>query len=98
MWLGGEDTVFDGQPDCLSPRHDGAEDAGGGLLELAEVKRIRCKLELGQREATARLGGGPTAFQKYGAGEVPISQAISNLLRLLDRDPSLLALLGEEAA
>lgn len=34
-----------------------------------------------------RLSGGPRAFQKYESGEVMISQAMSNLLRLLANDP-----------
>lgn len=70
----------------------------GGLLEPADVRRIRRKLKLSQRDASARLGGGPAAFQKYEAGDVLVSQAMSNLLRLLDRDPSLLDVLGQEAA
>lgn len=69
-----------------------------GLLEPADVRRIRRKLKLSQREASARLGGGPAAFQKYEAGDVLVSQAMSNLLRLLDRDPGLLAVLSQEAA
>lgn len=70
----------------------------GGLLEPSDVRRIRRKLKLSQRDASARLGGGPAAFQKYEAGDVLVSQAMSNLLRLLDRDPSLLDILSQEAA
>ncbi|MCM5557736.1 type II toxin-antitoxin system MqsA family antitoxin [Pleomorphomonas sp. JP5] len=69
-----------------------------GLLEPSDVRRIRRKLKLSQRDASARLGGGPAAFQKYEAGDVLVSQAMSNLLRLLDRDPSLLDVLSQEAA
>lgn len=65
-----------------------------GLMEPTDIRRIRRKLKLSQREASARLGGGPSAFQKYEAGDVLVSQAMSNLLRLLDRDPSLLGALA----
>ncbi|WP_200912129.1 type II TA system antitoxin MqsA family protein [Prosthecomicrobium hirschii] len=51
---------------------------------------MRKRLHLTQREASQRLGGGPAAFQKYEAGDILVSQAMSNLLRLLDRDPTLL--------
>ena len=61
-----------------------------GILTPAEVRRIRTKLKLSQRKASAILGGGPRAFQKYENGEVCISRAMSNLLRLLDTNPKLL--------
>lgn len=61
-----------------------------GLLTPQEIKRIRSKLKLSQRRAGAILGGGPHAFQKYESGEVGVSQAMSNLLRLLDKNPKLL--------
>jgi DNA-binding transcriptional regulator YiaG len=45
------------------------------------------RLRLSQRKAGELLGGGPRAFQKYESGEVMVSAAMSNLLRLLDKDP-----------
>lgn len=69
-----------------------------GLMEPTDIRRVRRKLKLSQREASARLGGGPSAFQKYEAGDVLVSQAMSNLLRLLDRDPNLLSALDDKAA
>lgn len=62
------------------------------------MRRIRRKLKLSQRAASARLGGGPSSFHKYEAGNILVSQALSNLLRLLDRDPGLLAILVEATA
>lgn len=59
-----------------------------GILSPAEVKRIRTKLELRQKQAGIVLGGGSSAFRKYESGVGKPSQAISNLLRLLDHDPS----------
>lgn len=64
-----------------------------GLLQPEEVRRIRRKLRLSQREAGLVIGGGPNAFQKYEAGDVVVSHAISSALRLLDADPKGLAVL-----
>lgn len=61
-----------------------------GLLEPTSVARIRKRLKLSQRQAGEVLGGGPNAFHKYEKGEVLVSKAVSNLLRVLDRNPSLL--------
>lgn len=58
-----------------------------GTLSAAEVKGIRSKLKLSQREAGKLLGGGPRAFQKYESGEVGASVPMSKLLRLLAKDP-----------
>jgi HTH-type transcriptional regulator/antitoxin MqsA len=64
-----------------------------GLLEPEEVRRIRRKLRLSQREAGLVIGGGPNAFQKYEVGDVLVSSAISSALRLLDAYPDALAVL-----
>lgn len=68
------------------------------LLEPSEVKRVRKKLGLTQKEAGLLLGGGPSAFQKYESADIMTSQAISNLLRVLDHDPSALEVLRREAS
>lgn len=57
-----------------------------GVLSPEQVRSIRELLGLSQREAGALLGGGPRAFQKYEAGKVGVSQAMSHLLRLLEHD------------
>ena len=65
-----------------------------GLLEPAEVGRIRRKKpHLSQREAGLGDRGGPNAFQKYEAGDVLVSTAISSALRMLDAYPDALAVL-----
>ena len=64
-----------------------------GLLEPEEVRRIRRKLRLSQREAGLVIGGGPNAFQKYEAGDIVVSSAISSALRMLDAYPDALAVL-----
>ena len=68
------------------------------LLAPDEVRRVRKKLGLTQKEAGLILGGGPNAFQKYESADVVTSQAISNLLRLLAHDPSGLEVLRRESA
>jgi HTH-type transcriptional regulator/antitoxin MqsA len=57
------------------------------LLDAQEVKRIRTKIGLTQREAGAIFGGGPNAFQKYEQGTVTVSKPMSNLLRLVEKHP-----------
>jgi HTH-type transcriptional regulator/antitoxin MqsA len=57
------------------------------LLTPQEVRAIRLRLKLSQRKAGEILGGGPRSFQKYESGEVLVSRAMTQLLRLLERDP-----------
>lgn len=65
-----------------------------GLLEPADIKRIRKKLRLTQTAAGELIGGGPRAFQKYETGDLLPSRAVSSALLLLDRDPPALAALS----
>ena len=64
-----------------------------GLLEPAEVRRIRKKLRLSQEAAGLLIGGGPRAFQKYESGDLLPSRAVSTALVLLDHDPAALSVL-----
>ncbi len=64
-----------------------------GLLQPEQIRRIRKKLGLTQLMAGELIGGGPRAFQKYEAGDLVPSRAISNLLILLDHKPETLTLL-----
>jgi HTH-type transcriptional regulator/antitoxin MqsA len=57
------------------------------LLPPEEIKRIRNKLGLTQRDAGDLIGGGPNAFQKYESGEGLLSKGMSNFLRMLDKHP-----------
>lgn len=63
------------------------------LVTPEEIKTIRCALKLTQYEAGTILGGGKNAFQRYESGETLPSRAISNLLKVLYREPALLAIL-----
>ncbi len=60
------------------------------LVSPSEIQAIRKKLHLTQLQAGNLIGGGPRAFQKYESGEILPSRAASNLLRLLNDEPSLL--------
>lgn len=64
-----------------------------GLLGPEDIRRIRRKLGLNQADAGDLIGGGPRAFQKYEAGDLLPSRAVSSALRLLDRDPAAVAVL-----
>jgi HTH-type transcriptional regulator/antitoxin MqsA len=69
-----------------------------GLLEPEEIKRIRRKLGLTQEAAGELIGGGPRAFQKYEAGDLLPSRAVSSALVLLDHDPNALRVLEARRA
>ena len=69
-----------------------------GVLSPADVATVRAKLGLSQRKASELLGGGPRAFQKYEVGTQAVSAPMSNLLRLLDNDPSRLDEIREASA
>ncbi len=57
-----------------------------------EMKRIRRKLHLTQKEAVELLsGGGHNAFSRYERGELLAPKTLVILMRLLDRHPHLLA-------
>ena len=70
-------------------------------LMAAEMKRIRRKLKLSQKEAVKLLsGGGHNAFSRYERAELAPPQPLFMLMRLLDRHPELLSdvqVLGEGA-
>ncbi|MFC1612077.1 type II toxin-antitoxin system MqsA family antitoxin [Myxococcota bacterium] len=59
-----------------------------GVLSPQRVAQIRKGLRLSQRRASKILGGGPRAFQKYESGTAIVSRAMSNLLLLLEKEPS----------
>jgi HTH-type transcriptional regulator/antitoxin MqsA len=69
--------------------------AGDGLvlkareLRRQEVRRIRKKLGLTQKDAAAIFGGGPNAFSLYERGKIEPHSSTLKLLHLLDRHPNL---------
>lgn len=68
------------------------------LLAPQEIRAIRKRLKLSQVQAAAICGGGKNAFSRYESGEVLAPRAVSNLLRALNKDQSLLDEMAEEVA
>lgn len=60
-----------------------------------ELRRIRKKLGLTQKEAAAIFGGGPNAFSLYERGKIEPHTSTIKLLNLLDHHPDLLPELME---
>lgn len=58
-----------------------------GLLTSCEIKRIRVKLGYTQENLSKLLGGGAKAFARYENSDVVQSEAMDNLLRVLDSHP-----------
>jgi len=97
-WYGDQpdDGIFDPDDMKISDRAlNRLKARSEGLLEPQEIKRIRKKLGLTQEAAGKVIGGGARAFQRYEAGDLLPSRAISSALVLLDRDPPALAALTE---
>lgn len=69
-----------------------------GVLSPHRVAEIRERLKLSQRRAGQLLGGGPRAFQKYESGSQQVSVPMTNLLRLLEKDPRRLGELARRTA
>jgi len=68
-----------------------------GVMTPIEVRSVRKKLKISQRDAGRFIGGGPNAFQKYESGDVVLSKAADTALRLLSNDPKRLnELLSEQ--
>ncbi len=64
-----------------------------GLLTSDEIKKIRQKYGLSQREFARILGVGEKSFTKYELGLVGQSRGMDNLLRIIDEIPESLTLL-----
>jgi len=77
--------------------HDAVAESRG-LLAGCEVRRIRRKLGLTQKQAAKLFGGGPNAFSRYERGDTFQPKALDALLRLLDKHPELLSEVGLEKA
>lgn len=69
-----------------------------GLLTSDEIRRIRKKLMLTQKQAAEIFGGGPNAFSRYERGETSPIRSTCNLLKLLDKHPEQLQELMVEHA
>lgn len=67
------------------------------LLTGAEVKALRTKWGLTQKQAALVFGGGSVAFSKYESDDVIQSEAMDKLLRLANKFPSVLKELERNA-
>jgi HTH-type transcriptional regulator/antitoxin MqsA len=67
------------------------------LLDPEQIRKIRQALRLSQVEAGSIIGGGKNAFQLYESGTRLPSQAVSNILRLLEANPSGIEILRQNA-
>ena len=59
-----------------------------GLLPGEQIKAIRQRHGLTQKQAAEIFGGGPVAFAKYEADDVAQSQAMDRLIRVFDEVPA----------
>ncbi|MGQ3891198.1 type II toxin-antitoxin system MqsA family antitoxin [Legionella sp. CNM-4043-24] len=57
------------------------------LLTPDDIRRIRKKLHINQKEAAEYFGGGVNGFSRYERGECPPPKSLSSLFVLLDKDP-----------
>jgi putative zinc finger/helix-turn-helix YgiT family protein len=65
------------------------------ILQPEDIVRIRTKYQLTQRRLEQLLGLGPKTVVRWEKGYQMPSVAADNLLRVIDRDPSVLAYLAE---
>lgn len=86
----GESGLHDARDMCVSDRViNRMKSREKGFYSPEEIHHIRKrKLGITQQQAGLLIGGGQNAFQKYESGEVIISKALNNLLKLLANDPS----------
>lgn len=64
-----------------------------GLLTGEQIRAIRQRYNLTQKQAAEIFGGGPVAFAKYEADDVAQSQAMDRLIRVFAQVPAARAML-----
>ena len=69
-----------------------------GCLTTNDIRQIRKKLGLTQKQAGKIIGGGVNAFSRYETGKAYPTRGTENFLRLLDRHPELLKELPKDVA
>lgn len=85
--------------DDSAERYGEASDRTVQMYRASEIRRIRKKLGLTQKEMVGRIsGGGHNAVSRYEKAEVPIPTPLWVLIRLLDKHPELLDDVGLKAA
>lgn len=86
----GEGILHNSDMDTTEPLLNDFRAKVDGFLPSTDIRRIRNKLGLTQKEAGNIFGGGHNAFSRYERGSARQSKATDSLLRLLDRHPQLL--------
>ena len=72
-----------------------AKRIASGMFTGHEIRQIRERLKLSQKDCAVRLGGGANAFSKYERGEVIQSDAMDTLLYIVNKFPFTLDALRE---
>jgi len=67
-----------------------------GRLTTDDIRRIRTKLGLTQKQAGEVIGGGANAFSRYETGKGYPARGTENFLRTLDKHPECIKELKEE--
>jgi HTH-type transcriptional regulator / antitoxin MqsA len=67
------------------------QQVNAAIVDPAFIMTVRKKLDLDQRQAVQIFGGGVNAFSRYENGKTKAPLALVKLLRVLDRNPELLA-------
>lgn len=83
-------------PEERSKERKRAQLSKEGFLTDEDIKRIRKKLGLTQKEMAEKLGVGLKNFARYENLSVRQSRAMDNLLRLLDKYPEGIEVLEEK--
>lgn len=93
----GADPIFEDQIRRNHRRIADAKRSADGLLTGDEIKALRKRFGLSQKQAAALFGGGTNAFSKYERGDVMQSASMDKLMRLTLLDPSQLNRLRQMA-
>jgi HTH-type transcriptional regulator / antitoxin MqsA len=68
-----------------------------GLLSGQEIRALRERMDISQKQAAQLFGGGPVAFSKYENDDVAQAESMDKLLRVASEQPSALAALQKLA-
>ncbi len=86
----GADPVLKDQIKRNHQRIADAKRASDGMLTGEDIKALRRRFDLTQKDAAELFGGGVNAFSKYERGDVIQSESMDALMWLINRRPYLL--------
>lgn len=96
---GSDEGIHNGEDMKISDRAlNRLKAQAAALLLPEEIRKIRKALHLTQGQAGVLIGGGPSAFQKYEAGDLLPSKALCNLLRILSQLPNAMEILKKSSS